>query len=184
MATLESLTKQTTDYAKTRRAALDIAGQMQAEIEAVQEKYSKQITRAVTKMTEEHEALSSAIANSESLFKTTKSFTIDGIKIGFQVGKSKLVIRDDEVTIKRLEAMIEQATTAQNYNLLVKLQAAYKVEYKLVDAGLKNLDNETLVNLSIAHFPATNDVLIKPQDNDSTKAIDNIIKTVLSEIES
>ena len=183
MATLESITNQTAEYAKTRRAALDLAGAMQAEIEALQAAYDKRLRKAVTAMTIEHEALSKAIEGSKGLFEKTKSMTIDGIKIGFQVGKEKIGVLDSEMTIKRLEQMIEQATTAQNFELLTKLQAAYKVEYKLVDAGLKKLDSTTLVNVGVAIYPATNDVLIKPQETDTTKAVDNIIKTVLSELE-
>lgn len=184
MATLESLTKQTAEYAKIRRNALDIAGQMQAEIEAVQEKYNKQIIRAVTKMTEEHEALSSAINTSKSLFEKTKSMTIDGIKIGFQKGKDKLSISDTEKAADKLATLIDGAYLAGNKALADLLQAAVKPKWVLVDSALKQLDTSMLNDIGITYIPATDDVLIKPQDSDSTKAIDNIIKTVLSELES
>ena len=183
MATLESITNQTAEYAKTRRAALDLAGAMQAEIEAVQAAYDKRLRKAVTAMTVEHEALSKAIEGSKGLFEKTKSMTIDGIKIGFQVGKDKLKIEDQAVTISHIEALIDFAKAENDTALLTKLQAAYKVEAKLVDAGLKRLDTITLDSLKVTTVPGTNDVLIKPQDSDTTKAVDNIINTVLSELE-
>lgn len=184
MATLESIVNQTATYAATRRAALDLAGTMQAEIEAVQTKYDKQIKRAVTKMTEEHEALSSTIEASPQHFETSKSMTIDGIKIGYQIGKEKLKVADVDAAVGKLNLFLVIANNNEDQVLANKLEAAVKQKYTLIDAALKKLDTSILTSAGITLVPATNDVLIKPQDDDSTKAIDNIIKIVLSELES
>jgi hypothetical protein len=184
MATLENITKQTAEYAKTRRAALDLAGQLQAQIEAVQAKFNKALTNAVTKMTLEHEALSKAIEASAHLFDTTKSITVEGIKVGFQVGKEKLKIQDTDQAATAVFTLIDQLYEEGNVELAGKLETTVKVKYTLVDAALKRLDADVLTNLGITVVPATNDVLIKPQDSDTTKAVDDIIKAVLSEVEA
>lgn len=184
MATLESICNQTITYAATRRAALDLAGTMQAEIEAIQAKYDKPLQRAVTKMTEEHEALSQTIEDSPALFETSKSMTIDGIKIGYQVGKEKLKVADEAKAIDYLQHLSKTNFALENLLLASQINACIKTKFSLVDVGMKRLDTSILTNAGIMLVPATNDVLIKPQDDDSTKAIDNIIKTVLSELEA
>lgn len=183
MATLESISKQTADYAKTRRAALDVAGAMQAEIEAVQARFAKQLRKAVTRMTEEHEALFKVIESNEHLFDIKKSITVDGIKVGFQVGKSKLVIADKNGAATLLMNMVNIAYRQGDKAFSEKLQAAVKTEYVLVDTAIKELDARMLEMIGATLKPATNDVLIKPQEKDSSKAIDSIINAVLGDID-
>lgn len=180
MITLATIEEQTREYAALRRAALDQAAQIQNEIEAVRIKHEKTLRKRVKRMTDAHEALYARIETNPALFpEGAKSFVVDGIKVGYQKGKAKLDIKDEAASIRVLQSLIEDASHPDYAALL---GGAIKTTQKLVDSGLKKLLPEVLSEIGVTHIPAADSVLVMPQDDDTTKAVDALIKATQTDI--
>lgn len=179
MITLATIEQQTRDYAAVRRAALDQAAQIQGEIDAVRERHAKALRRRVQRTTEAHEALFERIAAAPALFpEGAKSIVVDSIKVGYQKGKPKLEVKDEAATIRVLQSLMDGANAAY----AERLATALKTTTKLVDAGLKKLTSEELLEVGVALIPAADSVLVMPQEDDATKAVDALIKAAQADI--
>lgn len=179
MITLATIEQETRDYAAVRRAALDQAAQIQSEIDAVREKHAKTLRRRVQRMTESHEALFERIAAAPALFpEGAKSIVVDGIKVGYQKGKVKLEIADESAAISALQMIIEVGPLSEREIA----KAALKTTHKLSDAGLKKLSASQLDGMGVKLIPAVDSVLVMPQEDDATKAVDALIKAVQADI--
>lgn len=180
MITLATIEQQTREYAAVRRAMLDQAAQVQSEMDAVRAKHDKTLRKRVQRMTEAHEALWAQVEANPQLFpEGAKSATFDGIKVGYQKGKAKLEVKDEVAAIRVLQSLIEDAS---HPDYAAVLGGAIKTTQKLVDSGLKKLLPEVLTEIGVIHIPATDSVLVMPQEDDTTKAVDALIKAMQADI--
>ncbi len=180
MTTLARIEEQTREYAALRRAALDQAAQIESEIEAVRTKHEKTLRKRVKRMTDAHEALFAKIKDHPELFpEGAKSLVVDSIKVGYQKGKAKLEIKDEAATIRVLQSLIEDASHPDYADLL---SGSIKTTQKLVDSGLKKLLPEVLSEIGVIQIPATDSVLVMPQDDDTAKAVDALIKATQADL--
>ncbi len=179
MTTLATIEEQTREYAAIRRAALDQAAQVQAEIDAVRTKHQKALAKRVKRMTEAHEALFAQVEANPTLFpEGAKSITFDGIKVGYQKGKAKLEIKDEAIAISMLQMIIETGPLSEREIA----KTALKTTHKLADAGLKKLSASQLDGMGVKLIPASDSVLVMPQEDDTTKAVDALIKAMQADI--
>lgn len=183
MITLATIEQQTREYAAVRWAMLEAFNALQNKLEAVRKQHESKLKRRVKAMTEAHEALWAQIEAHPELFpEGAKSIAVNGIKVGYQKGKTKLEVINDNRTIEVLRAWIVDAEMNNALELKQAFESALKITYKLVDASLKKLPSELHSQLGIAHIPAADSVLVMPQDDDTTKAVDALIKAMQSEI--
>lgn len=180
MITLATIEQQTREYAAIRRAMLDQAAQVQSEIDAVRAKHDKSLRKRVQRMTEAHEALWAQIEANPQLFpEGSRSTTFDGIKVGFQKGKAKLQYElDHDNAITYIKDLLDGAPDERK--LLIR--ACVQTTYKFVDAAVKKLEDDERREFGATLIPAVDSVLVMPQEDDTTKAVDSLIKAMQTDI--
>ena len=179
MTTLSTIQAATETFSKLRREALDYAASVEAEAQAVRDNHEVALIKKVKKFVAANEALHALLAASEHLFEKPKSLVFDGIKVGFQVGKPTVEIADKTELVRVLQNLVEIEKDAEDV-------AAYEACLRTIvtphEPSLLKLPPHHLIQLPLTIKPATNDVLIKPVDSDSTKAVDALIKAIQADI--
>jgi hypothetical protein len=179
MHTLSAIQTATESFAKRRREALDYAATIEAEVQAVRDNHEAALIKKVKAMVADHETLHTLIAASEGLFTKPKSLVFDGIKVGFQVGKITIDIDDKAELVRVLQALVETEDDAED---VANYQACLRTTVTPHEPSLLKLPPHHLIQLPLTVKPASNDVLIKPVDTDTTKAVDALIKAVQADI--
>ena len=179
MTTLLTIQAQTEFVAKRRREALDYAAQVETQLQAVRDSHKNTLTKLIKSWTKAHEDLHTLLSSSESLFVSPKSFVFDGIKVGFQVGKATIDIDDKAELVRTLQVLIDTEDDAQD---VAGYQACLRTVVTPHEPSLLRLPPHHLIQLPLTVKPATNDVLIKPVDTDTTKAVDALIKAIQADI--
>lgn len=181
MATIEAITHKTMVYAQARNKCLDVSGEYEAQIQALQDAHAKALKPLIATMTQHHEELYAMVQDSEAVFADPKSITVNGVKVGYQTGKDKLVVVDEAETIATIKDLIAKTDVA-DVQTVTMYESCIKVKESLNDGGLRKLGAKLLKKLGVKWVDATNDVLIKPQDTVSTKAFDALVKAYQAEI--
>jgi hypothetical protein len=162
LANLEGLAK---EYSTTRAELAQHVGELEAELAAAKRKHIARIKLAAAAATDAQARLRAAIEAAPHLFVQPRTFTLHGIKLGYQKGKGRLVFDEAQV--------IERIT--KHYPELVETAVRQKLE--LVKDALKNLDAKTLAKLGCTIEAAGDMVVIKTADND----IDKLVAALLDE---
>ena len=179
---IEKIEELTKAFAKQRTAVISDAASMQIELEAVHKRYAAPLRQQVELLLKAQADLTAAIEASPDLFPDgSKTRVYDGIKVGFNAGKPYLSGVDPTVTVVKLELLRDQARQRGDRELMERIAGALIYSPKLSDAGLRKLQPAEMHEVGITLMPGEQSVLIKPADNDSYKAVEATIKTVMAE---
>jgi len=164
MATIEVIQKKTQQYADARLALADVVRALHDQMELAKRDLLPQIKKAVAKTLDLESDLLAQIKQSPELFEKPKSLSFNGIKIGFQKGKGKLLFDDADLVIKLIKRHFpKQADVLIN------------TTEKPVKDALSQLTVAELKTLSIT-VEGTGDVaFIK----DTTSDVDKLVKALL-----
>lgn len=165
MATLGEIEVLTKDYSESYSKLSDKVRDLNDEIDAAKRKYMRYIKSYAEDALEKKSKLSNAIDESKDLFDKPKSIVIHGMKIGFQKGKGKIVIPDEEKTILLIKK-----------NLPDQAEILIKSEEKLVKPALNNLTAVDLKKVGLNLVESTDEVLIKPTGSDIDKIVNALLK--------
>lgn len=181
---IEKIEELTKAFAKQRTAVISDAASMQLELEAVHKRYAAPLRRQVKALLKAQADLTAAIEANTALFpEGAKTRVFDAIKVGLQKGKGRLLGVEAEITVPKLELLREKATQANDIELLERIRGALSYQAKLSAEGLGKLQPAEMEAIGIRAVAGTQSVLIKPVDNDSYKAVEATINTVMAETE-
>ena len=160
LAGIDTLAK---NYAAVRAEVADLVNELEAEIAAVQRRYLNRIKKAAASANDAQAELRSAVEGAPDLFVKPRTFTLHGIKVGYQKGKGRLEF-DSEAVIARIH---------KHYPELQ--DALVRVKFELVKDALSNLDVATLKKLGCSVVAADDQVIVKASDTDVDKLVAKLL---------
>jgi len=166
LSEIEALTK---SYSEARAYLTGIITELQAELERVKHPVLPVIRDAVGDVAAAHDALKAALEEAPELFERPKTRTFHRVKVGYRKQAGKVTMADEAKTI----SLIRKQLPKNQAELLIRVrESVHKpAVYDLTAADLKRL------GISIADD--TDEVVIKPVDND----VDKLVNALLAEIE-
>ena len=103
MATMKEIEAATLLYATKRAALAGVATAYMHELEAVRQRYVAQLRGTVGAAKAAHAQLGSLLQASPELFERPRSVVFNGIKVGYQKEKGRMVIEDEAKTVLLIE---------------------------------------------------------------------------------
>lgn len=103
MASIAAIESAAKDFSAARAALSDVCAALHADIEAVKRKHLAALKAAVATAKAKHAAAAALVAESPELFVKPRSFVFHGVKLGYQKEKGKLVIENEEKTVKLIK---------------------------------------------------------------------------------
>lgn len=161
---LETIEQLAGEYSRRREELSQIVSNMEQDIARIKREYKKVLSVNIAKTAEAHDKLQASIEEGRDLFQKPKSRKFHNIKVGLQKQKGKVVISDEEKTIKRIEDLLPE----DQAELLIRITKSVDKQacYNLVAGDLKRL--------GIQIQDDVDEVLIKPLD--VNKIIDALIR--------
>ena len=169
MSDIDRLTQQ---YADAFQQLADSMARLDEDVRAVKRHHLPAIKPQIDAVTNHRNALHEAIAQNPQLFEKPRTVVLHGVKVGIQKGKGRLVIEDEQKTIR----LIRRHMLADEDMLII-------VKESVSRAGLGKLPAAQLKKLAVSVTDAIDKVVIKPTQSDVEKAIDALIKDGLEEFD-
>lgn len=167
MSHIEAKAKQ---LALAREKLSELAGELQAGIDALTRSAMKDLKRAVNAAQEHQNALLALVEASPSLFTKPKSVVFHGVKIGYQKAKGKIEFDDAEAVIRLIKKHFpEQA------DVLISTKEAPAKE------ALANLAAADLKRLGVHVTEAGEVVFVKFTDTAVDKMVDALFSKAAAE---
>jgi hypothetical protein len=154
-------------YAARRQTLAYHVRLLESEIAAVRGRNIGFIKKAAAAAADAQSDLRAAIELAPHLFVRPRTFSLHGIKVGFQKGKGKITWQDEEKVV----ALIKKNFTPEQAQTLIKI-----VEKPAKDA-LANLKAADLRKIGVEVEEASEQVVIKAIDSD----IDKLVAAILEE---
>lgn len=170
MKTLGEIELLTKEYSDSYNKLSEKVKVLEDELESVKRRHLRYIKQFADEAIEKKSNLSAALEDSPELFVKPKSIIMHGIKIGFQKGKGKITIPDEEKTILLIKK-----------NLPDQAEILIKQEEKLVKPALNNLTASDLKKVGLNLIESTDEVLIKSVDSDIDKIVTALLKEDVKE---
>jgi len=166
MTTLLDIEVKTRHYAKRHDALTYIVRELDNEIKRIQNRYMKEIAKRASATKEARAELAAALEQAKPLFARPRTQVFDGVKVGFQKGKGKIVCADETKTVQLIyKHLPEHAAT------LVR-----QIESPVMDA-LNQLPVAELKRIGCTVTEASDCVVIAPAKSD----VDKLVKSMLKE---
>lgn len=165
MKTLAEIEQLTKEYSDSYSKLSDKVKILEDELESVKRKHLRYIKQYADDAIEKKSLLSAALEDSPELFLKPKSIIMHGFKVGFQKGKGKITIPDEEKTILLIKK-----------NLPDQADILIKQEEKLVKPALNNLTASDLKKVGLNLVEPTDEVLIKSVGSDIDKIVTALLK--------
>lgn len=162
LAGIDTLAKH---YATARTVLADTVNELEAELAVIHRRYINRIKAAAAKAQDASAALRSAVEGAPELFVKPRTFTLHGIKVGYQKGKGRLEF-DTEAVIERIHKHCPELQ-----------DTLVRVKFELVKDALANLDVATLRKLGCSVVDADDQVIVKAADT----AVDKLVAKLLDE---
>lgn len=159
---IEALAK---NYADARAVMAERVGALEEEVRAIQRRKMPGIKLALAASVDAQAKLTEALRANPGLFKSPRSLTIHGIKLGYQKGKGGLEWGDDATLVERIEKLFP----GQAGILLATTKKP------VVDA-LGQLKPEELKRLGVSIVGAGDRVFVKACDSNVDKLVAKILK--------
>lgn len=113
-----------------------------------------------------HDALMQLIQASPQLFKRPRSLTVDGVKAGYRKEQDSLDWDDEDVVIRRIQAMLPDQV-----DLLIRTESS------LVADALPQLDPGVLRQIGVRQVSGSDQAFITIGDSD----VDKLVKAILAD---
>lgn len=161
---MDEIERATREYRRARDVVEERVEKLDDEIRALKRRRLPGIKSAVRHAAQLKSQLEGLIANAPDLFQRPRTVTIDGVKVGWQKGKGKIVIDDPAAAVRVIRKQFpEQADTL------------IKVTETPVRKAVAQLSTRELKRIG-ARVEETGDaVIIKPVDSDVDKLVDALL---------
>lgn len=157
------------EYAKARENLSNLVSNLQDELQAIQRRRLPAIRRAVQKAAEREDCLRNLVGDNPHLFQRPKTVVLHGVKLGYQKGKGKIALTDEDQTIRLIRRhLCEQAEV-----LIV-------VKERVNKAALKDLPVADLKRIGCGVEEAGDEIVIRSTDSQ----VDRIVEALLKDTEA
>lgn len=163
LITIEALTKK---YADARAIVSERVNALEDEVRSVHRRKVPGIKTAVAAAKDAQAELVAAVQAAPELFVKPRSYTLNGIKVGYAQGKGSLDWEDDEMVVARIERFFPR-----------EADVLIATKQKPVIEALKQLDAKDLAKLGVTFQGAGDYVFVKASDS----AVDKLVKKILKE---
>lgn len=164
--TLGALDRLASHYAIARAQLADDVAILEEAIAALKRRHVAKIKQSAAKAADAQAQLRTAIESAPELFVKPRTFTLHGIKLGYQKGKGRLEFDAAEKVIERIHKHFPELT-----------DTAVRVKTELVKDALMNLDAATLKKLGCSIADAGDQIVVKASDTE----IDKLVAKLLDE---
>lgn len=103
MATMTEIEAKAKVFSEARASLTAVCGVFKRDLEAVKAKHLQYLKASVAIAVSKHAELTAAIKESPDLFVKPRSVVLNGVKLGFQKGKGKMTIEDEDKTVALIE---------------------------------------------------------------------------------
>ncbi len=162
LGTIEALAK---TYAAARDELAEATRVTTDMLDRVKAQRTPVIRRRVEAASNARAQLEAAIAASKPLFKSPKTITLHGIRCGFAKAKGKIVIVDDQATVKAIRRHLPE-----------QFETLVKVTEKPLKGALQNLSAADLKRIGVTVEEATDEVVAKAADGEIDKLVEALLK--------
>ncbi|MBI5689285.1 MAG: host-nuclease inhibitor Gam family protein [Verrucomicrobia bacterium] len=161
LARVDTLAK---SYALARRKVAENLADLEGEIAALKRSHLGRIKDAAAVAADLQARLRSAVESAPELFVKPRTFSLHGIKVGYQKGKGRLECDDTEKVVERI---------AKHFPELQ--ETAVRVKCELVKDALMNLDAATLKKLGCTIVDTGDQVIVKAADTETDKLVARLL---------
>lgn len=189
---IEAIEANTEAFVNARNALLAAASAYQEELETVRKIHRVRLKKHMDKVLAEQARLEASIEANKELFVKPRTKVINGIKVGYQKGKSTVtpLFKDDELGTKFASHIVRAKNMAGMYysqDVAAMVSACIKTKHSPVLDAIKTLHKEHEDIARILEFNvATGEdcVMVKPAETDVSKELTALIHTTLAETTS
>lgn len=167
MPTMNEIEDLTRDYARARDLLTKAVDSLELAMKAERDKRIAGVKGLVGEAANARNRLAAAIEKSPDLFVRPRTVVVDGVKVGFQKSKGKVVfsLTADKVVAK-IRALFSKA----------KAESLIKVEETPIKKALENLPADELKKIGVKIDGAGDEVYIAPIDGAVQKLVDALLK--------
>jgi len=151
---------------KQRESLAAVAREIETARRAIIDKHRARLRLATNAAVAAQNDLANAISAHPELFEKPRTFVIDGLKIGYQKGKGKVLIADESKTIELIRKHLDEDAAA----------TLIKTAESVIKKAACNLDAATLKRLGIEIADAGDEVVIAPVDSALDKLLDRLLE--------
>lgn len=166
MATMQQIEVAAQVFSQKRRELSDVCVGFQRDIEATKARHLQALKLAVAEAKAQHASLCSLLQQSPELFTKPRSVVLHGVKLGYMKGKGKMVIEDEDKTIK----LIRKHFADQAEVLINTTESPAK-------KALEQLSVDELKKLAV-QVESTGDVVFA---KDTAADVDKLVKAFLKD---
>lgn len=146
------------EYAGALNVLSEVASKFEKELAALRARHAKSIKLAAAEAALREKELHESITANPDLFVKPRTFTLHGVRVGYQKGKGKILCPDEPAAIERIEKLLPDQAAA-----------LVRSEKKIVRDALKGLDVATLKKIGLSVVGTEDAVLIKAEIADMEK---------------
>ena len=165
MSDLGTIEEKAKAYAAARDELAEAVRETEEEVQRIKRRRLPAIRRRVDTAANSRAELEAAVRERPDLFKSPKTLTLHGIRVGYQKGKGKIVVEDAERVVKLIRKHFPE-----------RFDDLVKVEEKPVKTALNNLSTSELKKIGCTVTEAGEDVVVKPTDSEIDKLVDALLK--------
>jgi hypothetical protein len=165
MAELIEIEKLTRGYSDARSSLAATLSDLDQRIEALKRQFLPGIKVQVGIAKERQSLLLAAIEASKALFIKPRTIILHGIKVGFGKGKGKLIIDDQEATIRLIKKHFPEQAEA-----LIKTKETPR------KSGLETLSVAELKSVGVKVEDTGDRIIIAPVDSQVEKLVDKLLE--------
>jgi len=165
MATLGEIERSTKAYADARDKLAATLQKLEDQIEALKRQYMPGIKVQVGIAKEMEAHLKAELEDSKSMFVKPRTLIMHGIKVGFEKGKGRLEITDNDQVVRLIEKHFPDQA-----DILIQIRK------KPIKKALANMTVAELKKLGITVEETGDVVVIKPVDSLIEKLVDKLLK--------
>lgn len=154
LAEIELLSK---DYARSYKKLSGAISDMDAEIEAVKNKYSKKFHVCISDVVKRGHELEKAIRKNSECFVSPRTMIFEGIKVGLQKGPVTFQF-EDSITIPLIEKHFPE-----------KASVLIQIKKNVVKAAVKTLSDNELKKIAVEKIEGSDTPIIKSVESDKVE---------------
>lgn len=157
------------NYAQRRARVATLVSRMDEEIRAIHRRYRSDLNEALGTAEGALSALHVEIESNGQLFEKPRTWTLHGIKLGFQKGKGRVAFDDEAKVIEKLKKRFGE--------LSPEVERCIEVAEKIDRDQLRDLDGKDLAAIGVTVENTGDVVFIKAVDS----SVDKLVKVLLKE---
>jgi hypothetical protein len=170
MATMQQIESKAEEFARARALLAGVCAAFQQELATVKARYIDSLKGHVSEAKARHAELGALLQESPELFVRPRSVVFHGIKLGYQKGKGKMVIEDEDKTI----ALIEKHFADQAEVLIT-------ITKKVAKKALEQLSAADLKKVAVLVTASGDEVFAKDASADVDKIVAAFLKDDVAE---